>query len=693
MSKLIYAASKAGLQALIDKSAEDKLKVDSALAFTDDGYFYTHGKYFKLPTVGNHTYTPSYSGTTVTLTDYAGDTITFDRGAHDIKTTGPITGTLSDGAITIAHANSGVSATTGLGSSTSASIAFPKLSVDAKGHVTAIESVSATINRVRTTARATNAEHFITFGTSDADSTSELYTDSQLKYNPSTNTLTAGTYIGSLNNSLKISLNGATTEFNNSAARTVSFYAPSGKGSQHQILQANASGIPAWVSLQSSIASTSKDYEIPSALAVFNAIKTGITANDAMIFKGFIDASTNPNYPAASVGHTWKISKAGKIGGASGIEVEIGDTIICTTDTAAGTHALVGVNWGVIQTNLITSTVGLKLLSIVNPTSANSYIKVEADGSVSYKTLADIKSDMDLDQVENTKLSTWKGTNKITTVGTITTGTWSGSTIAVNRGGTGATSFTSNGVLYGNGTGAIKATAVNAGTKQFLTQASSGAPTWSGIVREDLPSGSLTSGDDTNVVLTITNGANATMTETKVTASWSGTLSETRGGTGLGTYAAGDLIYATALNKLGILKKGADGQVLKLSEGVPIWGTDNNTHYVSNLVVTNSATGKANAASTNGSTRINLIENNAVKSSHIIQGSDSVSVTSNSSGHIVISSPNTWRDVTARGISSTTVASIGLKDLKFGEEFIWESNELKLGWAEVSSTGVVTYAV
>ena len=245
MSKLIYAASKAGLQALIDKSAEDKLKVDSALAFTEDGYFYTHGKYFKIPTVGNHTYTSSYSGTTVTLTDYTGDTITFDRGAHDIKTTGPITGTLSDGAITIAHDKSGAKATTNLGSSTAASISFPKLSVDVRGHVTAIASVSATINRVKTTARAVDAEHFITFGTTSATSTAELYTNSQLKYNPYTNTLTAGTYIGSLNNSLKISLNGATTEFNNSAARTVSFYAPSGKGTQYQILQANSSGVPA----------------------------------------------------------------------------------------------------------------------------------------------------------------------------------------------------------------------------------------------------------------------------------------------------------------------------------------------------------------------------------------------------------------------------------------------------------------
>ena len=399
-----------------------------------------------------------------------------------------------------------------------------------------------------------------------------------------------------------------------------------------------------------------------------------------MVFKGLIDASTNPNYPAASVGHTWKISKAGKIGGASGVEVEIGDTIICTTDSAAGTHALVGVNWGVIQANLITSTVGLRLLNIVNPSSADSYIRVEADGSVSYKTSTDIKSDMGLDQVENTKLSTWKGTNQITTVGTITTGVWSGSTIAVNKGGTGATTLASNGVLYGNGTGAVKATAVNAGTKQFLTQTSSGVPTWAGVVRGDLPAGSLTSGNDTNVILTIANGANATLTSTKITASWSGTLSETRGGTGLETYAAGDLIYATALNKLGVLSKGTNGHILKLSGGVPTWAAEiQDTHYASNLVVTNIATGKVNAASINGATRINLIENNAVKSSHIIQGSDSVSVASDASGNITISSPNTWRNVTARGIASTTVASIGTVDLKFGEEFMWESNELKLG--------------
>lgn len=84
-----------------------------------------------------------------------------------------------------------------------------------------------------------------------------------------------------------------------------------------------------------------------------------IAANDAMVFKGSIDASTNPNYPAADRGHTWRISVAGKIGGASGTNVEAGDLIICLTDgSVAGTQAAVGANWTISQTNLDGAVIG-----------------------------------------------------------------------------------------------------------------------------------------------------------------------------------------------------------------------------------------------------------------------------------------------------------------------------------------------
>src|SRR3990167_7640499 len=48
---------------------------------------------------------------------------------------------------------------------------------------------------------------------------------------------------------------------------------------------------------------------------------------------------------------------------------------------------------------------------------------------------------------------------QLSTIGTITTGIWNGTTVTVPYGGSGAVSFTSNGVLYGNGTGALQVTA------------------------------------------------------------------------------------------------------------------------------------------------------------------------------------------------------------------------------------------
>jgi len=59
----------------------------------------------------------------------------------------------------------------------------------------------------------------------------------------------------------------------------------------------------------------------------------------------------------------------------------------------------------------------------------------------------------------------------ITGVGTITAGVWNGTTITVPYGGTGMTSFTSNGILFGNTTGSLKVTA--AGTEGQVLQASS----------------------------------------------------------------------------------------------------------------------------------------------------------------------------------------------------------------------------
>ena len=52
------------------------------------------------------------------------------------------------------------------------------------------------------------------------------------------------------------------------------------------------------------------------------------------------------------------------------------------------------------------------------------------------------KSKVGLGNVENIALNTWGGSSQITTLGTVSSGIWSGTTIAINNGGTGATNAT-----------------------------------------------------------------------------------------------------------------------------------------------------------------------------------------------------------------------------------------------------------
>ena len=56
-----------------------------------------------------------------------------------------------------------------------------------------------------------------------------------------------------------------------------------------------------------------------------------------------------------------------------------------------------------------------------------------------------------------------------------------------------------------------------------------------------------------------------------------------KGGTGLTTLAAGDIFYASSTTAISRLAKGTDGQVLKLSGGVPAWGTDIDTNTVTTV--------------------------------------------------------------------------------------------------------------
>ncbi|MFH1683971.1 MAG: hypothetical protein ABIA67_03725 [Candidatus Margulisiibacteriota bacterium] len=67
-------------------------------------------------------------------------------------------------------------------------------------------------------------------------------------------------------------------------------------------------------------------------------------------------------------------------------------------------------------------------------------------------------------------------------------------------------------------------------------------------------------------------------------SAWNGTaISETYGGTNQTAYATGDLIYASGANTLSKRTIGSDGQVLKVSGGVPTWGAAGGTGTVTQV--------------------------------------------------------------------------------------------------------------
>jgi hypothetical protein len=76
--------------------------------------------------------------------------------------------------------------------------------------------------------------------------------------------------------------------------------------------------------------------------------------------------------------------------------------------------------------------------------------------------------------------STYAGQSSIVTLGTITTGTWSGTTIATTRGGTGLTSYATGDLLYASATDTLSKLAAAVQGK-VLQINSSGVPSWGDV--------------------------------------------------------------------------------------------------------------------------------------------------------------------------------------------------------------------
>jgi len=223
--------------------------------------------------------------------------------------------------------------------------------------------------------------------------------------------------------------------------------------------------------------------------------------------------------------------------------------------------------------------------------------------------------------------ATYVGQASITTVGTITTGVWNGTTIATGFGGTGLTSYVLGDILYASAANVLAALPGNiTTTRRFLRQTGTGAvsaaPVWDVLTVADIGGIDTTyvpltrtltingSAQDlsTNRIwtitttgtanrITVTGGAGLTPTidiaatyagqasiitvGTITTGTWNGSvIGPTFGGTGISTYTLGDILYASATNVLSKLPGNITTGKLFLSQtgtgtvsAAPVWST------------------------------------------------------------------------------------------------------------------------
>ena len=166
----------------------------------------------------------------------------------------------------------------------------------------------------------------------------------------------------------------------------------------------------------------------------------------------------------------------------------------------------------------------------------------------------------------------WANTTDITTVGTISTGTWQGTKIGVTYGGTGKNSIAIYAMLYASAANTYAEISPNTtATKKFLRMTGSGstgaAPAWDTLVAGDIPDLSATK-------ITSDTFDAARIPTLSITDKTSGTLTVARGGTGATAATQGGIIYASSTTAYASTAAGTSGQYLKSNgTGAPTWAS------------------------------------------------------------------------------------------------------------------------
>ena len=238
MSKLIYAKSKAGFElAYTDRGTTSPIY--RSIVFTEDGYLWTHGQYFRILVDGANLFTSTTTDGTATLKDSNNTTVaSINVGVTGLSGDDVVkVGNLTNGVIALSHelrsagADADVVNTVG---TTPSSIKIPSLTVNKYGHVTSLSSVNTAVDKVA--ASVATGTFYLLGHTASTAGTATTFKNSSI-YGDSAGNLSANKFIGNLNNSLTITYNGTALEYDNTQALALTMFGPTTSGTSGQLAQ------------------------------------------------------------------------------------------------------------------------------------------------------------------------------------------------------------------------------------------------------------------------------------------------------------------------------------------------------------------------------------------------------------------------------------------------------------------------
>jgi hypothetical protein len=257
---------------------------------------------------------------------------------------------------------------------------------------------------------------------------------------------------------------------------------------------------------------------------------------------------------------------AGSIAASKLIGSDITTVGTVTTGTWSGLFgAVTGANLtNLTAANISAGTAGISITGNAAGNAGTATILQTARNinGVSFNGSADITVTAAAGTLTGTTLNSSVVTSSLTAVGTIGTGLWQGTKVSEVFGGTNQSTYALGDILYASATDTLSKLAGNiTTTRKFLRQTGNGsvsaAPAWDTLTAADISGAALTKTDDTNVTLTLGGSPTTSLLNAaSLTLGWTGTLSGTRGGTGVNNGGntitlGGNILTAGALTLVG----------------------------------------------------------------------------------------------------------------------------------------------